>query len=109
MDGRNKKAAGGKWIGWRPVYGYKKIGRRGESTLEIDPLKKQTVLWIFENYIGRNGKKRLSLQEIAIELNSRGIPSPNRGNWYGASIDRLITNRTYIGELIFKGANPKNE
>jgi site-specific DNA recombinase len=108
MDGKNKKAKDGKkWVGCTAPYGYKKIGIAGDTYLEIDPIEAGIVQWIFDNYIGKNGVPRLSMQRLAIELNAKGIPSPQNGNWYGTNIERIILYRTYIGELIYKGRDPK--
>src|SRR5690625_3070917 len=37
MDAKRRQTADGKYLGWRPPFGYRKVGERGSSRLEVVP------------------------------------------------------------------------
>jgi len=82
--------------GFKPVFGYDfdsvKTGAKGNYIVndEDAPLVRR----IFSLY--KNGMK---IRGIANLLNDEGVPTPTRrGFWVGATIYRMLTDRTYIGE-----------
>ncbi len=109
MRGKMRKAREGKWVGGGfASYGYRKIGKKRDTYLEIDEIESAIVRRIFDLFIGKFGKP-MSIQEIAAMLTKEGIPTPGRGTgqakrWYPATVTKhILKNRQYIGELSFKG------
>lgn len=60
-----------------------------------DPIRVDTVRWIFETYAhaGRG------YHAIATELNRRGIPSATGGKWHQGTIRDMLKNEIYCGDF----------
>jgi len=109
-NGRRNKAQDGKWVGagWA-AYGYRKVGERRETRLEINEVEAATVRRIFNLYTGRNGFRAHTLNEIARILTDEGIPTPGRAMgpgkvWLASTItESIIDRRAYTGELSYDG------
>lgn len=77
------------------VYGYDKI--IGDYfNLKINLYEADVIRRIFRMYID----DRFGAAKIAKKLNSEGITTKRNCNWSQAGINRIITNRIYIGEII---------
>jgi len=77
------------------VYGYDKV--IGDYfNLNINPFEAEIVRRIFKMYID----DRFGAAKIAKKLNSEGITTKRDCKWSQAGINRIITNRIYIGEII---------
>lgn len=101
----------GKYIGTFALYGYKK-DPADNNHLQVDPEAAEIVKRIFALYLAGNGTTR-----IARMLNEEGVPPPaqykrehgfnykkslqypSEGLWGKATIYRMLTNQTYIGNL----------
>lgn len=90
MAGRKLKASQGKLAHGLPPYGRR--FNRNTNTWELVPREAEIYRGIIEACLG--GK---TMAVIAKELNARGVPS-RRNGWGYASIQRLLTSPTIIGE-----------
>lgn len=110
--GRRRKAASGKWVGdgWAP-YGYDRVGKARDVHLEINETEAANVRRMFNMYIGADGKP-MTFQGIAAALTAEDVPPPNRGVgskkkttqiWHRATVRRLLTKKTFIGEFEYSG------
>lgn len=101
------KKKSGKFLGGIPPYGYKFASEDNHHNLIIDEETSFVVKKMFNMYA--NGK---SLYQIADTFNKNNIPIPsikkklNRGvkstaygNWQTRTIDEILKNPTYIGNL----------
>lgn len=105
------KRKAGKYIASFALYGYRK-DEADHNHLVVDPEAAQTVRRIFALYLAGSGPSR-----IARLLNEEGVPSPtqyrqdhggrrgvparcrNEALWGKATVYRMLTNRTYAGDL----------
>lgn len=103
----NSKKRNGEFLGAVPPYGYKFKSEDNRKELVIDEVSSKVVKRMFDLYIG--GK---SLNFIAKTFTNEGIPIPsiyknlNRGLkstaygvWQTRTIDEILKNPTYIGNL----------
>lgn len=76
-------------------YGYRKIV--GDNILEVVPAAANLVRWIFE----RRAYDRWSTSRIKKDLNNRGIPSPNNGQfgWIDKTVSTILSNAFYKGTI----------
>ena len=101
---RDKIAASkkkGMWMGGNPPLGYEVKDRR----LAITPTDAATVRHIYGRYLEVS-----SIMALVIELREQGVTTKRIGGrggiWFGrGSLNHLLRNRLYIGEVPFKGAN----
>ena len=93
--GRHIKSKKGLYAGGCPSFGYKVE----KKELNINEGKAKVVRKIF--YLRK--RKKLSLQKIADELNSKGIESARGGMWYKGSVRNILENKVYRGHLSYKG------
>ncbi|MBY6139326.1 recombinase family protein [Leisingera daeponensis] len=94
---RDKFAASRKkgiWMGGMTPYGYRVENRK----LVPDGEHVEHVRWIFERFIEIG-----SGTELAREVCKRGIRTPKGNRIDKKFIYRLLNNRTYIGEVAYKG------
>lgn len=84
----------GKWVGGSVAYGYRVENKK----LVIDSGTVETVKWIFRRFIEIQSPK-----QIVSELNARGTPRKTDTPWNTGHVYRLLNNRTYIGEVDYKG------
>lgn len=84
-------------------YGYRSVPAGAIHKLEIVPEQADLVRWIFERYAAG-----WSCQQLASDLNKRGIPSGRGGTWavsalYGspAKGSGVLCNELYIGRQIW--------
>lgn len=87
------------------AYGYRRRECKNGRNREIDPGEAAIVLRIFEE--AAEGK---SAEQIAIDLNREGIPSPTGGLWHSSTLrgnkkrgEGILRNRLYIGIGRFGG------
>jgi site-specific DNA recombinase len=105
--GRRARAASGKWIGSSVTpYGYRRVGRGRESTLEIDPIEGAVVQRIFELYTGATGE-HYTLRELARQLDDEGVAPPNRHHqgkgWYIYTLKVILQREAYLGKFEYAG------
>lgn len=100
------KKSNGEFLGWKAIYGYKK-DEKNKNKIVIDEEAAKVVRRIFK--MAYNGK---SYKTIADTLSKECIPIPsvyanlNRGRkssayglWSPRTIDEMLSNQTYIGNL----------
>jgi len=71
--------------------------------LREHPEEAEIVRWIYQRCIAGAG-----LQEIADELQTRGVPTPNRGRkvareWHHTTVYKILTSPRYIGQATYGG------
>lgn len=84
-----------KYNGGVVILGYKLNANR---KIEVDPEKAEIVKELFDKYLNAD----VSLNQLVRELNGKGIKNANGSEFKPQSIQRLLTNRKYIGEFKFK-------
>lgn len=90
--GVRMKMKRGELVGKYAPFGF--IYDKELNKLVIDESKKDTIIYIFEEY-----SKGVGFRTIAINLNDNNIPSPTGVKWCHASVRRVITNEKYAGDL----------
>jgi len=92
--GRQRKAAGGGYVGgWLP-YGY----RHEAGAVAVIPEQADVVKRIFEWR-----SEGLSYREIACRLESEGAQAQRGGSWQVSTLRRIVSNRFYLGMAGFDG------
>ena len=76
-----------------PPYGYK----YENEDMVIVPQEAEVVKRIFEETLSGNGSYL-----IAKGLNADGIPSKKNGKWSSSTIDAIIQNEKYVGDVLFQ-------
>lgn len=107
LGGRLSKARQGGFTGGQRPLGYAKtIGFNGRAKPDLikDPQEVETVELIF-----RLKRKRISLHQIAEELNRRGVATKRGGKWYAGTVRYILKNPVYKGLMSFKGIGKKRE
>ena len=94
---RDKMAASrrkGKWVGGSVAFGY----RVEDKKLLPEPVDAEIVRRIFRRFTEIQSPK-----QIAFELNRDGLRTKQGKLWATPYIYRVLNNRTYIGEVDYKG------
>ncbi|MBG9772920.1 recombinase family protein [Brevibacillus laterosporus] len=91
---RRQKARRGQWGGEAPI-GYKV--NRETKKLEIDPENCYIPKLIFDLYVNHG----LGTFKVAEHLNGHGIRTKNGNLWGRVSINRVIRNQAYIGNVVY--------
>ena len=127
VEGTNRLAAAGAWMGGVVPYGYRKEGERGQGRLVISeepiPGFDTSEAGIVRAIFRMNAVERKSCQKIADHLNRMGFPCGSAQNanevqsgkrnrrtatvWRPSHIRNMIVSRTYMGEHVF-GKRTKN-
>ena len=94
VRGQTENILKGRCNGGRGTFGYT---LDSERKFHIDPLASPFVLESFRKY--RNG---LTMKEIRDWLNENGIKNPVGGTFTYNSVEHMLKNRRYIGELKFR-------
>ena len=76
-----------------PPYGYDYI----DGDMVVNPEQSEIVKRIFDMVLSGN-----STAEIARKLNEEGIPTRRGGSWTGHTINGMIKNEKYTGDVIFQ-------
>lgn len=93
-DGMMNHAGRGEYIWTRSPYGYKKVVRDGNKTLEIVPDEAEMVRKIFDWK-----KAGVSLREICRRLTESGYQTHYGGAWDMKTISHMLKNPLYIGKI----------
>jgi site-specific DNA recombinase len=109
--GRRAKAQAGRWVGTGdPPLGYRRAGHGKQSALEINESEAAVVRRIFEDYIGANGVKPVSVRSLVERLTAEGVPTPahlqpaskaNTRGWHTRSVNMILTRELYAGVLTY--------
>ena len=99
VRGQTENILKGRCNGGRGTFGYT---LDSERKFHIDPLASPFVLESFTKY--RDG---LTMKEIRDWLNENGIKNPVGGEFTYNSVEHMLKNRRYIGELKAAGSFPR--
>ncbi|OME79644.1 recombinase family protein [Paenibacillus sp. FSL A5-0031] len=103
QGGRIDGVKEGRYMGNIAPYGYQRIKLPGKGyTLEPHPEQAQIVQLIFSLYTDPDIDKRLGTQLIAHYLNDKGIPTMRGSMWIVVTINTILRNPTYIGNVRWK-------
>ena len=98
--GLRESASRGFYLSSRPPYGYRKIrvkdGEKEHTKLDIDPDQAGVIVAIFYDVLSGKG-----LMQIAKELNSKGISSPQNKKWGKTVIRAMLINEAYAGTFVW--------
>ncbi len=83
----------GSFIIGYPPYGYKNV----DGKMEIVEEEAEIVRWIFQEVLSGTSPSR-----VAKKLNDRKIPSKRNGHWTGHTINGMIKNEKYTGDVLFQ-------
>ena len=97
LRGRIAAVKRGCYIGRLAPYGYEKIMRGDDPTLEINPAEADVVRLIFNLYTNEG----LTPHRIAQRLNSMNVPAPRGEIWKKDTIRHMVRNKHYIGKVFF--------
>jgi DNA invertase Pin-like site-specific DNA recombinase len=93
--GMTQKAMEGKGnLGCPEPYGY----RYQDGDLTVDPDEAMVVHRVFTM-----AANMCSLGQMADALNDEGVPTKNGGAWQRATLNGILSNRTYLGKSIWNG------
>lgn len=103
--GKKQGARRGDWTNGTPPFPYvyqewydekNKELYRNDKGLVINKDNFETYRYLLEKVI----VDRLTPNELAWELNRKGILSPRGGRWHGATIQRILLDETHMGKII---------
>jgi DNA invertase Pin-like site-specific DNA recombinase/transposase len=105
QDGLQEKAEEGGWVGGRPAYGLriKDQGKKGLSTLEVDPFEAIVLEKAAELIVDR-GK---TADETAGTLNALGYRTRSGALWAGGNLKAKFANTAMHGVVVFRNTDPK--
>lgn len=103
-NGKRQRVNNGLYINSYNVYGYDNYydSFKGTRLLKVNEFESEIIKGIFKSYLDG-----ISMNNIAKELNNREIPSKRGGTWCQSTIFQILTNRLYIGYVVYNG-NDKN-
>jgi site-specific DNA recombinase len=91
---RKQKARRGQWGGEPPI-GYRV--NRETKKLEFDPEWKDVPVTVFHLYVN----KGFGTFKVAEYLNQKGTKTKNGNMWSRESVNKLIRNQAYIGNVVY--------
>lgn len=97
LRGRIGAIKRGCYIGNSAPYGYRKVRRGDDPTLEIIESEAEIVRLVFDLYTNEG----LTPGKICQRLNDMGIAAPRGGRWQKDTIRVMVRNRHYIGMVFF--------
>ncbi|MFV2067532.1 MAG: recombinase family protein, partial [Pirellulales bacterium] len=96
LNGILSASSAGYWVSPAP-WGYSTKGATGKKELHLsDTHITETIRRIYRQYTAGQ-----SLREIAKQLNSGGISSPNGVQWCGSTIQELLVRPVYCGDHVY--------
>ncbi|WP_018352095.1 recombinase family protein [Longispora albida] len=102
INGMTMKASQGKWAGGTRPYGY--LVDKTTSKLIPHPDEAPVLKDIFTLYT----RDRIGTRAIAAELNRRGIPNRTGKPWSGHTINRILDNPAYTGDIAYRDVYVEN-
>lgn len=98
-QGISRRVQSGLFPGKAP-YGYRNIRSHGRGVVEIDPIAADNVRLMFRLYAYENH----TIGGIARRFAEMGIAyRPSTPRWSRTSIHNMLTDRAYIGEILYRG------
>ena len=104
-NGKKQRVRNGLYINSYNVYGYDNYydSFKGTRLLKINEFESKIIKNIYELYL--NG---ISMNNIAKELNNKKIPCKRGGHWCQSTIYQILTNKLYIGIVVYNGNEKKD-
>lgn len=99
QQGRIASVKQGNYIGSIAPYGYNKIKKGHNYTLEINPDEAETVKKIFNLYVNGENGVHSGIPNIANYLNRMNISTRKGGKWNNGTVRGIIENPVYIGKI----------
>ena len=96
--GLERKAARGGWCGGQRPYGLHRPDK--QDYLSRNPTEAPLVPVIFDRYVNR----KAGSSALATWLNEQGYRTKNGRLWSAASVITVLRNRTYLGEIYYRGS-----
>ncbi|MBM0231184.1 recombinase family protein [Micromonospora sp. STR1_7] len=95
-SGMTAKASKGQWAGGTRPYGY----LVDKDTQRLVPHSEEAPILrdIFRLYT----RERLGTRAIASDLNERGVPNRTGKKWSGHTINRILDNPAYLGDIAYR-------
>ena len=97
LRGRIGAVKRGCYIGRLAPYGYEKVMRGDDPTLEVNESEADVVRLVFDLYT----KEGLTPFRIAQRLNEMNVPAPRGEAWKKDTIRHIVRNQHYIGMVFF--------
>lgn len=98
-DGLNRRVQNGLFVGKAP-YGYHNVRVDGRSLVEVDPVNGPKVRRIFELYAYHHH----TLDSLVEAINREGMTyTPSMPKFYRGKVYAILTNRSYIGDVPYRG------
>ena len=98
-QGINRRVQSGLFPGKAP-YGYRNVRANGRRVVEVDPVAASNVKRMFHLYAYENQ----TIEGIIRRFAAEGIVCrPDTPRWSRNSIYSMLTNRAYIGEILYRG------
>lgn len=100
--GKKQRVKDGYYLNSNNVYGYNHYRPRykKEFLLEVNENEKIIVNRIYKMYLDG-----LAMDKIAKQLNMEQVPTKRGGIWRQSTIRSILTNRLYIGKVVYFGKN----
>ena len=95
INGMERKAARGAWLGGRVPYG---LVLDAEKRLSVEPVEFPLIERVFDRY----ANDRLGTTTIATELNADGHRTRLGRPWGTKGVLDILRNRSYLGEVFFR-------
>jgi DNA invertase Pin-like site-specific DNA recombinase len=105
--GMRNKAREGRPLGGQAAFGYvweyEEVMDRNKPVLRPsrlvpgDPGQIEVVRWMYRTYLETD----ISLQGLLIDLNRRGVPSPEGKRWHRSAVRTILTNPVYKGDRVW--------
>ncbi|WP_435123364.1 recombinase family protein [Micromonospora tulbaghiae] len=95
-SGMTAKASKGQWAGGTRPYGY--LVNPDTQRLVPHPDEAPILRDIFRLYT----RDRLGTRAIATDLNARGVPNRTGKKWSGHTINRILDNPAYVGDIAYR-------
>lgn len=100
QSGRVSAILDGRYVGSKPPYGYERVKLPGKGyTLKPIPEQAEVVKLIFALYTDPDPDKRMGTARIARFLNQQKVPTAQNSKWTVATVNGLIRNPIYIGNV----------
>jgi DNA invertase Pin-like site-specific DNA recombinase len=88
----------------RLEYGQRKSLQTDRIVLTRGPTaERQIVRGVFDSFV----KHKKTVTEIANDLNARGVLAPRGGQWWSRTVDTMLANEIYIGNVVFNRSSFK--
>jgi DNA invertase Pin-like site-specific DNA recombinase len=97
------RAKGGFWVAGKAPLGYRIVGPKYAKKLVLGPEEEVAlVVWMFDTYVNTGA----TLGDIARMLNERPETiRPRSGRWSRDTVRKMLTNRAYLGEVVWNGTH----